>query len=84
MQDLCSWLAAPWLEEGCVGLGLRMQRGVSDLSVLAGAALPRFALPILTNILVHLKTREVWHLSTILGVQVQICVLKAAFPCYPL
>lgn len=80
MQDLCSWFAAPRLDERCVGLGLRQQKRASDLSVLAGAILPGFALPILTNILVHLKQREVWHVSTNLGVQLQIRGLKPAFP----
>lgn len=49
---------------------------MSDPSVPAGAALLGFALPFLTNILVHLKKREVWHVSTNLYVQ----VLKAALP----
>lgn len=43
---------------------------MSGLSVLAGAALPGFALPIPTNILVHLKKRETGHVSTNLAVQV--------------
>lgn len=84
MQDLHSWFAASGLDETHVGLGLRKQKCVSDLFVPAGAAFPGFTLPILTNILVHLKKREVWHISTNLGVGVQICVLKAAFPSYPL
>lgn len=57
------------------------EMGVRSFCSCRALALSGFAGHVLKNALLHLSKTEVWHVSTYLSVQFQVCVLNAAFAC---